>query len=366
MTIKTNPAVAEYLARAQAALSDLPASEVAEILEDIGPHLSEVAAELGEDVTVDGLTERLGTPEQYAAELRAAAGYPPAGQPPRRGTGLARFALWALVLSTVIALLAGLAFNELVGDAVGPAVLVNIPLFLALFLIFTGRVTPAAVAALPEYRAAAAAGRRAVAALPGNAATYLRSLRPAWWLVRVVALLAAALFAFNHGKAPQWMSAVAGLIILLWVGARARRDHRWNWLVIPANAFAAALVVVLIFGAWRGLAGSRYQPVMYDGGSIGLRNDGQLVRNVYLFGPDGKPINEAYLYDQDGRPIVLSPETCEGFGPPINRFPQPRMEFDPQARCRTVTGAPFTVAIPTTQPPAPTTTAPAQSTEPTK
>jgi uncharacterized membrane protein len=72
MTTRTHPAVDEYLARTQAALSDLPASQVEEIVEDIGPHLSETTGELGSGVTVAALTERLGTPEQYASELRAA------------------------------------------------------------------------------------------------------------------------------------------------------------------------------------------------------------------------------------------------------------------------------------------------------
>src|SRR5689334_3464157 len=99
MSAPTNTAVSEYLNRTQAALADLPAAEVEEILEDIGPHLAEVADELGEGVSVETLIERLGTPEDYASELRTAAGYPPAETTPKpAGVLLSRLALWLLTL----------------------------------------------------------------------------------------------------------------------------------------------------------------------------------------------------------------------------------------------------------------------------
>lgn len=62
----------QYLDRVRAALSDLPTDEREELLEDLPAHLADVAAES------DGaLEERLGSPEEYAAELRASAGLAP-------------------------------------------------------------------------------------------------------------------------------------------------------------------------------------------------------------------------------------------------------------------------------------------------
>lgn len=55
----------QYAASVIAALSDLPAAQREELLEDLPAHLAEVASEGG------SLVDRLGTPAAYAAELRA-------------------------------------------------------------------------------------------------------------------------------------------------------------------------------------------------------------------------------------------------------------------------------------------------------
>ena len=61
--------VARYGAAVRAALADLAPDEREELLEDLEDHLAEVAAEPGAS-----LTDRLGDPERYAGELRAAFG----------------------------------------------------------------------------------------------------------------------------------------------------------------------------------------------------------------------------------------------------------------------------------------------------
>jgi len=59
--------VATYAASVRAALSDLPSDQAEVLLEDLEDHLREIAAD------AEGpLAERLGSPEQYAQELRAA------------------------------------------------------------------------------------------------------------------------------------------------------------------------------------------------------------------------------------------------------------------------------------------------------
>lgn len=75
-----------YAERVRAELADLPPTEQADLLAELDDHLAEVAAEGGT------LADRLGPPEVYAAELRAAAGLPPraptltpATPPARRG-----------------------------------------------------------------------------------------------------------------------------------------------------------------------------------------------------------------------------------------------------------------------------------------
>jgi uncharacterized membrane protein len=61
--------VALYGTAVRAALADLSPDEREELLEDLEDHLAEVAAEPGAS-----LTDRLGDPQQYASELRAAYG----------------------------------------------------------------------------------------------------------------------------------------------------------------------------------------------------------------------------------------------------------------------------------------------------
>ena len=72
----TDERIAPYLAAAEATLADLPPGERSELLEDLAAHLEEISAEEGA-----ALSTRLGPPAEYAAELRASAGYPPAGRP---------------------------------------------------------------------------------------------------------------------------------------------------------------------------------------------------------------------------------------------------------------------------------------------
>jgi uncharacterized membrane protein len=350
MSAPTHTAVSEYLSRTQAALADLPAAEVEEILEDIGPHLAEVAEELGEDVSVEALIERLGTPEEYASELRTAAGYPPAEPAPKPARELlSRLALWLLVAGALAWYLAGMGGLPNPGLA-GLAIALTPLLLVAWFLIFTGRAP--AIAELAESRF----GRRVLDGVPAPVMNYLRALRPAWWLVRIVALITGVVLA----RGPEYpVLAVAALVVLAVFGGRGRSDAGWRWVVAPANAFAVGLTITLLVGGLLWATESLRepaQPVVYS--------VPEPPHNFYPFGPDGKPLPEVYLYDENGQPISGIERSCaHDYGRTTNKFPQPRIEYDSEGGCHEVTGVPFPVAIPTPNPPAPsTTTMPAPST----
>jgi hypothetical protein len=75
-TIDLGPAAARYVAEVGLALADLPDEERDELLEDVGLHVGEVEREGADD-----LVARLGPPDAFAAELRAAAGLPPRPAP---------------------------------------------------------------------------------------------------------------------------------------------------------------------------------------------------------------------------------------------------------------------------------------------
>jgi len=63
------PEVSHYLAAVREALDDLPSTERDDLLVEVEPSLLDAASESGGNVSA-----RLGPPEEFAAELRAAAG----------------------------------------------------------------------------------------------------------------------------------------------------------------------------------------------------------------------------------------------------------------------------------------------------
>ncbi|MFD0594526.1 hypothetical protein ACFQZ4_20580 [Catellatospora coxensis] len=79
--------IAQYAAQVGAALADLPEQARNDLLEDLPAHLAEVAAEIEAEGGGATLTERLGPPSAYAAELRATLGHTgvPAGRSPGPG-----------------------------------------------------------------------------------------------------------------------------------------------------------------------------------------------------------------------------------------------------------------------------------------
>ena len=76
------PNVAEYLDALRAELADLAPEERDDLLSEVEPSLLEAAADDDEPIAA-----RLGPAADFAADLRASAGLPPAprGAPPRAG-----------------------------------------------------------------------------------------------------------------------------------------------------------------------------------------------------------------------------------------------------------------------------------------
>ncbi|MGW3966238.1 DUF1700 domain-containing protein [Amycolatopsis sp. NPDC005003] len=398
-------AVRVYLARVRTALADLPASEIEEILEDVRPHLAELEAELGEGARVEALIERLGTPESYAAELRASGGYPAPGEDATQVLATAapslvkpRIALWGLVFCALG--LAMLAFGATVSRS--PDAFVGLFLFAPVFLVslvllLRGGVEP--VLALPEVgwlRDTMAKGRAQEDA--GKFLRYLGSLKPAWWVLCAVALVALGLLFTLQRRSgvlllPFLILAAVGA---LWAGPRVRSDRRLLWVAVPISAF-------VIGGGLGGFGaaidlfarGSSYSgpPPYYSSTADHYGNDqltygGRDIENVYAFDAEGKPLTEVYLYDEQGRPLTLTRYGCEratGSRQKIgedNRFPRPKIEqgvTDDQGNyngyngyrgaCRELAGVPFSAAIPkvtvpSTTTPSATTTPPSTSTPP--
>ncbi|GAA0379217.1 hypothetical protein GCM10009530_32320 [Microbispora corallina] len=269
----------EYAGAVREALADLPDREREELLEDLDDHLSEVAAEPGQS-----LEERLGSPEAYAAELRAAYGGRPAGHP-RRRTARAR-------ARTAAAL----------------------------------RAAHARLLALPPYR-------QAVAFAP--------ELRPAWWVLRGYALALAVLGVIGEGSlVPRDLAGWVFTLVLVWASVwLARRSRpaatRWGRAAAAAANVVAAIVVI---GALADVPGRPSEAdVALDGGgpryAVRVQDvsafAGGEVTNIFPYAEDGTPLHGVRLYDQDGRPITVDPELsgqslvvpCGGEPPLRNAFP---------------------------------------------
>ncbi len=387
-------AVRVYLARVRTALADLPASEVEEILEDVRPHLAELEAELGEGARVEALIERLGTPESYAAELRASGGYPPPGEGATQVLTTAapslvkpRIALWGLVLCSVATALFAFSAAVTVSPAPLSGLFVFAPVFgISLALLLRGGAGP--VLALPEVawlRTTLAKGREQDDA--GKVLRYLGSLKPAWWVLCALALIAFGLLVMlrHRGAVILLPFLLVVGVVAVWAGPRVRTDRRLLWVAVPVSAFVIGATlggfgaVFDLFARGSSYSGpSSYYPSSADNyGNDQLTYGGREVGNVYAFDAEGKPLTEVYLYDEEGRPLTVTRYGCErasGSRQKIgedNRFPRPKIEqgvTDDQGNyngyngyrgaCRELAGVPFSAAIPKVTVPSTTATPP--------
>nr|QLJ99400.1 hypothetical protein HZU44_04455 [Micromonospora carbonacea] len=248
--------IADYVTRVRAALADLPPQVRDELTEDLPEHLAEVAAE------GDGsLADRLGTPEAYAAELRAAAG------------------------------------------AGGPAAARNLD------------QRAAAAVARVRTRLRAADVRLGPILGYASASEYLRLLRPAWWILR--GYLAAMLITVVTTGAPFGLlprlggSTLAALLLLgvcviasVWLGRRTPVLTRWPRIAVRAGT---AVLAVFAFAGFvdiddrLGWNESGYAPTSVDTPYIG---------DIFVYDSDGRLVENARLFDQDGNPIRLGYPEC--------------------------------------------------------
>jgi hypothetical protein len=343
-----SPAAEEYLGGVRAALVDLPAAEVAEILDDVRAHLADLTAELGGAADLEALTARLGTPGEYAAELRAAAGYGPAApQTGNPGRALARLAVAALVAASLLVL-----FGFVAGEP--GVVFLALPAgVLGLLLVARDGPGVPGVAALPEVRRLT--GRLPAAGpTPGTVGGFVASLQPAWWLARGVAAAVLVVAVFFSGDVPAvLLVALVAVPVSVWVGYRSKRDRRWLWAVVPLNTLAAVLVpagILLQTPPPESEPASAYQ--------AGLWQDSEReIRDIRPVDAAGNPLTGVYLFDQDGMPIDTSggDECGDGDGEPASRAAYPRGTWELDARtglCRHVPPGPLVVAVPTTAAPA--------------
>ncbi|MDE9364835.1 hypothetical protein PZ938_04395 [Luteipulveratus sp. YIM 133132] len=271
-TVVDTDAATAYRERVGAALADLPAEERDDLLEDVAEHLAELSVELG-DPSAAVLEQRLGTPEQYAAELRTAAGCQNPASTARNGR--ARLALTAAVLSTLLLPLLVVGWvvvnhSHPFRDLLAVAVVGLAPAALGLLAVRGQDVT--VVARLEVWQLGTRVVRRAAAASPEWFVRELRAVgQPVWWALRGALVGAAAYFVLIEGRPsratvpklviPVLLTAIASV----WLARRAQQDRRWLFLLVPANAAVLlSLMMVLMQGTsfWTG-GYVEFHPRMY-------------------------------------------------------------------------------------------------------
>lgn len=238
--------VEAYLARVRDALADVPAEERNELLAEVEASLYETASESGGSVAA-----RLGPPEDFAAELRSAAGLHEA--PPAREPGLAA------------------TFGRLLADR---------------------RVAHALRTA------------RELAPIWWAVRGYLA--------VAVLALIFGSSWSVAHGAVPRIGSAPVGLACIVIAIAASIALGLWTRGRDGSRAVAllnVALLVAVIPVAQHLSRGTPTQVSLVTVPQIqpGLAYDGAPVTNIYPYSRDGKLLHDVLLYTGTGRPLDVSP-----------------------------------------------------------
>jgi hypothetical protein len=269
----TTPAAEQYLADVEHELTDLPADERGELLEDLALHL--VALE--EDADERTLASRLGSPADYAAELRVAAGLPPrATDVPEAGR-----------------LQAGIRMIRQAATAVGGS-----------------RVSREIWSFLPQ-------------------------LRPAWWVLRGYLVVLVPRLRHIDGQrdfpVPSLLGShlVGGAAVLLAVAVSVALGRRR----LPRFGIVAVLALdLLVLGAAANLAQSGHARLRSHTVFVGsgvpdpfaqspLMSIHGPVTDILAYTADGKPLSGVLLYDQDGRGLISGPQRwfpdhCRRFAAP--------------------------------------------------
>lgn len=327
MSTTTTGATAGYLTEVRAELADLPATELEEVLDDVAGHLDEIARELeagGNHLTAESLTARLGTPHQYAEELRAAAGYP-AKVGPVTGRPARRALAWGAV-AAVLTPLGAIAWLA-VSDA-DLSVLVWLAIGLAPAAIGIRALhgqDPQIVTTTPAWSHSSDWFRRLAGRLPAWLRREAVTIgQPLWWVARG-SIGGVAIFALTLRGTGGWpLAAVLGALASIWLGRRSQRDRRLLWFLVPLNLVAALAMLLFAYAIQTGfpslgywLTSPSYAQSSGTGsaaGASGLALDGRPVDNVFPFDQQGKPLSNVRLYDASGRPLNLGSEHCDTRG----------------------------------------------------
>jgi hypothetical protein len=272
----TTAHVTEYAAAVRAALADVPEPDRTELLEDLEDHLEEIAAE-----STESLTARLGTPESYAAELRAA--YTgttlPKSQPRRDLFGMAKA-----------------DYRRRFPEGIGwPEVLRFLREFLVIWWIIRAGLV--------------------YLFLTDGSPMPTSPIDLVFPLLLVVVSVACGILARNRQPRGGWLLLLIGTnVLILLAGYSAYDFHSWRDFVRDPVSYV--------------------QNTDYVGPEVATESHAPLdsVVNIYPYSKEGKPLTGVLLYDQSGNPIQtnwqqgpyeLIPQPSSSPPPASNSYPQP-------------------------------------------
>jgi hypothetical protein len=273
-------AARRYLDEAEGHLVDLPARDRGELLSDIADAIAELSDDAAGDY--DQLVARLGSPEEFAREIRRSAGATEADLADTPVTD-------RVTPPTPIRVVEPVRFDE-------PAVL----------------DTPS-----PRFVALGSSALRWVGS----------EFEPVWWLVRafIVAGLAVVLFG-TTGTGFLVLASIAILALSIGRGivvkrrraapeSHAVRTARGLGVIVLGGA-ALLFMLAAVTGGGRFGSGSTYvdsyAPVTSESSATsGLATPNGDVNNVYAFDAAGNRINDVRLYDQNGNPLDVASATYD-------------------------------------------------------
>jgi hypothetical protein len=247
--------VEEYLAAVRESLADLPAAERDDLLAEVEASLADAAADTGRPVAAT-----LGAAEDFAAELRAAAGLQAPPPTPRAKADLGRRV--RAFLRRGVAPLRSLA-TELA----------------PIWWFARGYVAVGALAYALDSE----------------------------WSTRFAGL--PLLGSPQLGAAAVALAVVVSVFVGAWTRRHGSPLPRLALAVNVALAFAAVPVALAVTdtSAYDALVERAYAPSPTPVvPQTGLRYDGEPVRNVYPFSREGRLLHDVLLYDHRGRPLNIA------------------------------------------------------------
>jgi len=320
-TVARSQDAQSYLDRVGAALADLPEEERADLLDELGTHVDEIAAE-----GTSSLEARLGSPEDYAAELRASAGLPPAQS--RGGAG----ARLRSQLQRVAQRRQVMVARDFFGALRPVWWVARAWVVVGLVAMFPGQTTPTWADAVPFVP------------------------RVGTPLVGLLVLLAAVVASVQLGRRRLSSGAGAAVVVL--------------------NVGAALLLLPVLVSL--GESTSPHYVYVESGSSEvvppdGVYSGGTQVWNIYPYDAAGRMLHDVRLYDQGGNPLSLGlafdptkQQTLDAAGQNVdNAFPYRYLDpttgqvADPEAA--PPIAAPPLLGVPAATPAAPASATPSPS-----